>query len=338
MARATNSGRDLCEVHKYRSQGGAGPCISLAGAYYLRPRNHQHPPDFAAAMRPHFADPIRPDFAVAIRPGEHACCRFAHADDRRRLALAFVRAGLARGHRVAYLSGEDDATRFVADLAALDDRVDEALERGQLNVRPALGEYIPNGTFDPADMRAVLRDEHAQALADGYSGLSMAGDMSWALLAAPGLDQLAPYEHEVATMMDADVAFLCIYDHGRFAAGTLAQLAESHGVDVSPELAQVGRVGYLAASRVLPGPILRLCGELDFECAEAIAGVLDAHYHGTLRLDLADLSYVDVTGLRALRGKNGQRLAITSASQPVRRLLGLLGWDTDPAIEIAEAT
>jgi ABC-type transporter Mla MlaB component len=279
----------------------------------------------------------RPEFAVAIRPGEHACCRFAHADDRRRLALAFVRAGLERGHKVIYLSGEDDETGFVAELAATDDRVHESLEGGQLEVRPALRAYLPDGTFDPARMRIGLRDEHAQALAAGYLGLSMAGDMSWALGLAPGLDELMPYEHTVTTTMEADVAFLCIYDHGRFAAGTLAEVAESHRVDVSPELAQVGRVGYLAASRVLPGPTLRLCGELDFECAEAVAGVLDAHYHGTLQLDLADLGYVDVAGLRALRGRNGQRLAITSASQPVRRLLELLGWDTDPGIEIAEA-
>jgi anti-anti-sigma regulatory factor len=291
---------------------------------------------FAVTIQSDFAGVTRPDFAVAIRPGEHACCRFAHADDRHRLALAFVRAALDRGHKVAYRNGEEDATRFVADLAASDDRVAEALERGQLEVRPALGDYIPNGTFDPARMRNALRDAHAQALADGYAGLSMAGDMSWALRAARGLDQLGAYEHEITTMMEADVAFLCIYDHGRFAAGTLAELAESHGVDVSPELAQLGRVGYLAASRVLPGPILRLCGELDFECAEAVAAVLDAHYHGTLRLDLAELGYVDLDGLRALRGKKGQRLTITSASEAVRRLLGLLGWDTDPEIEIVE--
>jgi len=122
-----------------------------------------------------------------------------------------------------------------------------------------------------------------------------------------------------------------------FAAGTLAELIDAHGVDISPELAEVGRVGYFAASLVLPGPTLRLAGELDFACADALAGVLDAHYHGTLRLDLADLGYVDVAGLRALRGKRGQRLTITSASQPMRRLLVLLGWDTDPGIEIAEA-
>jgi DNA-binding PucR family transcriptional regulator len=44
--------------------------------------------DFAVAIRPDLAQTTRPDFAVAIRPGEHACCRFAHAEDRRRLALA----------------------------------------------------------------------------------------------------------------------------------------------------------------------------------------------------------------------------------------------------------
>jgi ABC-type transporter Mla MlaB component len=286
------------------------------------------PSDFAVALRP--------DFAVAIRPGEHACCRFAQADDRRRLALAFVRAALDRGHRVVYLSDEDDAAGFVGDLAAADDRVGEALERAQLEVRAAPSAYIPDGTFDPDRMHKTLLDEHAQALADGYPGLSMAGDMSWALRLPPGLDGLAAYEHQITTVMETDIAFLCIYDHGRFAAGALAEVAESHGVDVSPELAQVGRVGYLAASRVLPGPTLRLCGELDFGCAEALAGVLDAHYHGTLRLDLADLGYVDVAGLRALRGRKGQQLTITSASQPVRRLLELLGWDTDPAIELAD--
>jgi ABC-type transporter Mla MlaB component len=282
---------------------------------------------------------IQPNSAVAVRPGEHACCRSAHADDRHRLALAFVRAGLDRGHKVGYLSGEDDAIRFVADLTATDDRIDEALERGQLEVSPAPGEYIPDGTFDLARMRDGLRDKQARALADGYSGLSMAADMSWALQLAPRLDQLVGYEREVTRMMEsgASISFLCIYDHARFGAATLAELVESHGVDVSPELAQIGRVGYLAASRVLPGPTLRLCGELDFGCAEAVAGMLDAHFHGTLRLDLTDLGYVDVAGLRALRGRNGQRLVITSASEPVRRLLSLLGWDTDPAIEIAAA-
>lgn len=64
--------------------------------------------------------------------------------------------------------------------------------------------------------------------------------------------------------------------------------------------------------------------------------VLDEHFHGPLRLDLADLSYVDVAGMRALRGHKGQRLTIGPVSDAVRRLLALLAWDTDPEIELRE--
>jgi STAS domain-containing protein len=67
-----------------------------------------------------------------------------------------------------------------------------------------------------------------------------------------------------------------------------------------------------------------------------VSEVLDAHFHGPLRLDLANLSYVDVAGMRALRGRRGQRLTISPASDAVRRLLALLAWDTDPDVELLE--
>jgi len=54
-------------------------------------------------------------------------------------------------------------------------------------------------------------------------------------------------------------------------------------------------------------------------------------------LDLADLSYVDVAGMRALRGRKGQHLIITPASNAVRRLVALMAWDTDPDVELLEA-
>jgi hypothetical protein len=55
---------------------------------------------------------------------------------------------------------------------------------------------------------------------------------------------------------------------------------------------------------------------------------------GDLRVDLADLRFVDVVGMRALRRQPARRLSIAGASEPVRRLLALMGWDTDPQIEV----
>ena len=79
---------------------------------------------------------------------------------------------------------------------------------------------------------------------------------------------------------------------------------------------------------------MRLAGELDFGCAAVLASVLDTHFHGPLSLDLDDLTYVDVTGMRALRGRKGQPLTIHAASDAVRRLAELLAWDTDPDVEV----
>jgi ABC-type transporter Mla MlaB component len=274
--------------------------------------------------------------AVAIRPGEHACCRFAHAADRRRVAVAQVRDGIARGHRVVYLGDCDDVGAFVAELVAVEPAIEPALASGQLVVRRACDAYTPDGTFEIERAVRAMEDDHTAALADGYQGLTITGEMGTSLTAAPGAESLDEYEQRLDAADTSTSVLLCQYDHRRFDPATLSELALCHRVDLAPELAAIGRDGGLAAARVRPDT-LRLAGELDFGSAQDLAEVLQAHYHGRLDLDVADLSFVDVAGLRALRGRTGQRLRIAGASQTVRRLLGLLAWDTDPGVEIVDA-
>jgi anti-anti-sigma factor len=278
-----------------------------------------------------------PDVAVAIRPGEHACCRFTHAADRRRVAVAQVRDGLGRGHRVVYLCDHDDVAAFVTELAAVDAAIEPAIESGQLEVRRAFDSCTPDGRFEIDRAVRSIEDDHARALADGYQGLTIAGEIGTALTAAPGgAESLDEYEQRLDAAGSATSVLLCQYDHRRFDPATLSDLARSHHVDLAPELAAIGRDGGLAAARVRPDT-LRLAGELDFGSAQALAEVLEAYFHGRLELDLADLRFVDVAGLRALRGRTGQRLRIEGASTTVRRLLSLLAWDTDPGVEIVDA-
>jgi anti-anti-sigma regulatory factor len=61
--------------------------------------------------------------------------------------------------------------------------------------------------------------------------------------------------------------------------------------------------------------------------------VLGARCRGSLALDLADLHFVDAVGMRALRGRSGERsIAIVAASEAVERLSELMGWDADPGV------
>src|SRR3954470_23208292 len=114
-----------------------------------------------------------PEIALPIRPGEHACCRFARSEDRERLTVAFLRAGLARGLKVIDLYGEDAQERLRERLCAEHERAESALASGQLELRPATPAYLPDGTFVPAGMCAVLRAEHRDACTAGYNGLAI---------------------------------------------------------------------------------------------------------------------------------------------------------------------
>jgi anti-anti-sigma regulatory factor len=278
------------------------------------------------------------DVAFPVRPGEHACCRFASSEDRDRLAIALVLDGLDRGHKVLYVGDSKGAADLVSKLFALDEGVESAVESGQIELRSALDFYAPDGAFVAERSLGTARQEHARALDEGYTGLSATGDMSWALAGAPGSDDLVDYERGLDDEEPDDTrVLLCQYDHGRFAPATESDVVTAHGVDVSPELAMIGRDGVLAAALVTTTGTLRLSGELDFGCAEALGDALAEHAREPLRLDLADLRYVDVAGMRALRGDPGRRLSITAASDLVRRLIELLTWDTDPDVEIVGA-
>jgi ABC-type transporter Mla MlaB component len=276
-----------------------------------------------------------PDVAVVVRPGEHACCRFAHAQDRLHVASAFVRDALARGHKVVYLCDGEDLDASAGALAGGHDDVAAALASGQFELRLARATYAPDGRFDIERVLVAIREDRERALADGYPALSITGEMAWARPHVPGSERLSEYERRFAEAMEGgEIVALCQYAHGEFEPATLAEVAGSHEVDLSPELAPLARTQCLIGARVDGGRTLRLAGELDFACADALATVLDGHFHDPLQLDLADLSYVDVAGMRAIRRHTGRPLTIAGASVSVRRMLGLLAWDTDPEVEV----
>jgi ABC-type transporter Mla MlaB component len=275
------------------------------------------------------------EIALPVRPGEHACCRFARSEDRERLTVAFIRAGLSRGYKVIYLRAAENG--FAERLAAADERIAPALAAGQLEIRSADDADVPDGGFEPDRMAELLRTEHTRALARGFDGIAVTGDLS-VICGRPGGGALTQYaqsfDHEP---FDPSQLLLCHCSPEHLAQAELAELAAHHDVDASPELAPIGREGALSAAHVRADHALRLAGELDFDGAPAVDDVLAAHFHGPLRFDLADLTFVDVAGMRALRGRIGQPVTIAGASDTVRRLAELLAWDTDPDVQLPVA-
>lgn len=235
-----------------------------------------------------------------------------------------------------YLTDAADVGGVGAELAAADPAIAAALARGQLGVRTVAEVYAPDGHVEVQRMLASILAERDRALWDGNEGLTLTGELGEAFCAAGGAALVEEYEQRVDALQIDHASLLCQYDPAHFGPGPLARVGRCHDVDLAPELAGIGREGSLGAGR-LPSGVLRLTGKLDFDSAPALEGALGAHESGERRFDLGDVSYVDVVGMRALRGRTRQPLTITSASPTVRRFLKLLAWDTDPLVTVAEA-
>jgi ABC-type transporter Mla MlaB component len=253
------------------------------------------------------------------------------AADRKRVVAATVGHVLRRGDRAVVLHDRLEAVDVIADLADDDELVATARERGQLlELSPRIDAL--EGTFDLDCLLGWCSDERDRSVADGYEGVTLIVELGASIADGRALED---YEQRLDALASPATAILCIYDPAWVAMSSA--LGSLHDVDFAPELAPVGRVGYLEAAYLRSGA-LRLAGELDYGAVPILTDVLRRHCGGSLALDLADLDFVDVAGLRGLRGLPGERsISILAASEAVRRLSDLMGWDTDPGVGVAEA-
>jgi hypothetical protein len=179
-----------------------------------------------------------------IGHGHHACGVFSSDAERQEVAVDYVSHGLRSGDRLWYVADTPSTGQAVERLRAGGLDVDDALTGGQLAVLIA-EEFFVGGarrSGRPAGRRRAersaewpaerLRRAIEQALADGYAGLRMAAEMSWAASGtrwARRSVQLAEFERAAGQLVRSHpVACLCSYDRRLFGSDRLGSLVALH--------------------------------------------------------------------------------------------------------------
>ncbi|MBC7226919.1 MAG: GAF domain-containing protein [Thermoflexales bacterium] len=173
--------------------------------------------------------PIPESSALRFPPTSHICGFYETEEEHRALVTPFLLQGLERGERVVYITDAHSPGTILEYLR--DGGVDTgaALECGQLVFRTAQETYLPDGRFDPDRMLALLRAETERALADGFTGLRMTGEMTWALRGMPGHEFLSQYEARVNELLpDLPFIYLCQYDRRQFGPDFLLDMLWCH--------------------------------------------------------------------------------------------------------------
>ena len=271
--------------------------------------------------------PVAGAAGTVARAGETACCRFVAADDRRRLVGGVVARALRREDRVVHLFDPADHKRFALSYVARDEILGQALGNGQMALYSSATVLARHGRFDVDRALAWWSDQCELTDRGGYERMTVTAEIGASF--GPGdAEAIAEYEQRLDQLALPSVTSVCLNGHAATGA---------YDLDLAPGLAALGRAG-VAEGGWMRGGALRLAGELDFEGAASLAGVLRERDPGPLVLDLADLRYVDVAGMRALRGRPEERtISLLAASAPVRTLLALMALDTDPGVQLPPA-
>jgi anti-anti-sigma factor len=238
-------------------------------------------------------------------------------EQRRAGVVAWVRRGLDLGAKVLYIEPVDVPVErsLMHVLRGSNIDIREPVRRGQLQVLPADGE-----AYDTA-LRARCVDD---ALAEGYRGVRCAGEVTtaWSVMSSTAHADLERETDELCRTRPMSI--LCQYP-ADLAPGTLRTALAMHGGGV--------RESQLSAWPV-PGGIA-LAGEVDVcneavLCSSLMAAVAGADGAGRFVVDLSRLSFLDVSGVRALltgtsaHRANGGTVLLRAAQPPVDRILRLL--------------
>jgi hypothetical protein len=261
-----------------------------------------------------------------LQPGDHAFLAFSNDDERWDILGAFARQGLARGEKVLLLVDTAHApVEVAARVSGGMTQARRAIGRGQLVVSAMPGS---GGGF--AGRLAEVARQTGTLAGGGYSGLRCASEMPGTLTGLENLDRAVEYETALHQMLSGayrgrGCTSLCHWDEREF-GDSLAMDA----VRAIHPVTLLDRDGTLHVTPIADG--IRLTGDSDL-CTRAefgaALGTLAGLPHGTLVLDITDLSFLDARSagavLRLAAELTAPRRLEVRCRNHHRRMLHLLG-------------
>jgi anti-anti-sigma regulatory factor len=224
---------------------------------------------------------------------DHACLTFGESEELFDLTAAFVRDGLAAGLKVVWIS---DAGPGLAagELGRRGVAVEAALATGQMTAAGWEGRLLSGQAFRADAAVGWLAGELASSGKQGFPGLRVALDMSWALRPVAGIEELPEFEEGIAAALEGSAAaVLCQYDRERFDPVTLASVAGFHTRAVAAATYYADPLLRICRQYAPPG--VRIAGELDFQAGEPLGLALaeTVRLGGDIVINMSALAFID---------------------------------------------
>jgi len=164
-----------------------------------------------------------------LKQGDHICSIYETTAELLAVAIPFIIEGLVRRERCVYITDDRTIEEIVQALATVGVDVAQERQRGALRLLTNHDAYLRAGEFDPQTMIDFIRHAEAEALAAGFSGLRLMGEMTWALGPEPGGDRLIEFEALLNQLpTNSKTVILCQYNRSRFDAPCIHDVFRTH--------------------------------------------------------------------------------------------------------------
>jgi len=168
-------------------------------------------------------------FAGGTLGQRHICAFFNGADEQYRVLRSFITDGLEQGDKAFHLVNPKLREEHLRRLAEAGINVQEAMDRGQLEVRPWQEGPLRGGRLDQDAWLASFEQVLQSGPAAGYPQTRFLAHMEWALVDLPGVEDLIEFETRVNYVVPKyDDPVICAYDLSKFGASVVMDALRTH--------------------------------------------------------------------------------------------------------------
>jgi hypothetical protein len=164
---------------------------------------------------------------ISLLSGSHVCAFYRGDADRDRLLSGYLAAGLTAGDKCICVVDSGLTAKRLQSLTRSSAR--PGWPGHQLDIHLPESTYLAGGEFTTSHMLAFWIEGMLKAKLEGYSFFRLAGEMTWALRDAPGVENLLGYESELNRVtLSYPVVVLCLYDLDLFSGEVVINVVKTH--------------------------------------------------------------------------------------------------------------
>jgi MEDS: MEthanogen/methylotroph, DcmR Sensory domain len=169
----------------------------------------------------------------------HICAFFNSIDEEHRVLRSFIKDGFERGDKAFHLVNPELREEHLRRLTEAGINVREALDAGQLEVRPWQEAPLRGGRFDQDTWLVSFEQVLQSGPAAGYAQTRFLAHMEWALVDLPGVEDLIEFETRVNYVVPKyENIVICAYNLSKFSASVVMDALRTHPVVIIGGLLQ----------------------------------------------------------------------------------------------------